>query len=180
LSNSHLRVRLHEKDYRDLEDLGAGLPWKLVQGQIVVRNNNKNLNVARLIVDAGKGIKVWFADRDTTNLRKSNLIKTPGNGLHRTRDQLEDAAFAKFKRQRTASEYGNRTPTFIFGTLRKSSMLYSTKLPIHWREVSASSYADSERFLSRSAKPELAEIPRVARWSKFQKEQPLTLRRGWK
>ena len=77
--------------------MGAGLPWKLVQGQIVVRNNNRNLNVARLIVDAGKGIKVWFADRDTANLCKSNLIKTPGNGLHRTRDQLEDPAIAKFK-----------------------------------------------------------------------------------
>jgi hypothetical protein len=105
LSNSHLNAKVIEKDYNELDSLGAGLPWKLVQGQIVVRNNNKNLNVARLIVDAGAGVKVWFIDGDTLNLCRSNLIKTSGNGLHRTREQLEDPAYSQFKKKRTHGEY---------------------------------------------------------------------------
>jgi len=106
LQNSHLTVKLFENDYKELDSLGVGLPWKLVQGQIVVRNNKLNLSVARLIVDAGEGVRVDYEDGDSTNLRRSNLIKTLGNGLHRTRDKLEiDPVYARFKRRLGTPEY---------------------------------------------------------------------------
>jgi hypothetical protein len=105
LSNSQLTVKIFEADYKELQNLGAGLPWKLVQGQIVVRNNRKNLNVSRLILDAGEGTKVWFADGDTLNLCRTNLVLTAGNGVHRTRDALEDATYSNFRKKRVHGEY---------------------------------------------------------------------------
>jgi hypothetical protein len=88
LSNSLLKAKLYEKDYAELVALGAGLPWKYTQDQVVVRNNNKNINVARLIMDADKGTKISFADGNTRNLCRSNLIRIAGSAKYRAKDQL--------------------------------------------------------------------------------------------
>lgn len=88
LSNSYLKAKLYEKDFAELVEFGAGLPWKFTQGQVVVRNNNKNVNVGRLIVDADKGAKISFVDGNPVNLCKSNLIRIAGSAKYRARDQL--------------------------------------------------------------------------------------------
>ena len=88
LSNSPLKVRLFERDYEYLEGLGAGLPWKLFQGYIAVRNNDKDISIARLLTLAAKGQKVSYADCNPLNLSRPNLVIKPGAGRHRATDTL--------------------------------------------------------------------------------------------
>ena len=89
LSNSALKVTLFEADYAELAMLGVGLPWRFSQGQVIVTNAGKRLNVARLILDADKGTKISFLDGDTRNLCRSNLIRIAGPARYRARDQLQ-------------------------------------------------------------------------------------------
>ena len=88
LKNSDLKAKLFEQDYAELVALGAGLPWHFKQGQVVVWKNPKSINIARLILDADKGVKVSFLDGNTRNLCRSNLIRIAGSAKYRTRDQL--------------------------------------------------------------------------------------------
>jgi hypothetical protein len=88
LANSGRRVKLYETDYRELELLGVGLPWRWSQGQVWVRNNNRNISIARLILDADKGEKISFRDADPGNLVRSNLVRLPGTSQYRARDQV--------------------------------------------------------------------------------------------
>jgi hypothetical protein len=57
--------------------------------------------------------------------------------------------------------YIDRTRICSFETPRKLSMLYSTRLPLHWHAVSGSSCAASEHSLSKSMMPEMAAILRA-------------------
>ncbi|HUI14195.1 MAG TPA: hypothetical protein VL048_12085 [Xanthobacteraceae bacterium] len=95
LANSCRNVKLDETDYRELEHLGVGLPWRWSQEQVWVRNNNRNISVARLILDADKGEKISFKDGDPSNLVRSNLVRIPGSSQYRARDQV----VTKFKRR---------------------------------------------------------------------------------
>jgi hypothetical protein len=88
LSNSVKQVTMLLDDWNELQDLGATLPWMLKQGNVVVRNNGKYLNVARLIMDSYPGIVIRFLDHDLTNLIRTNLIKGKGNSTSRARDSL--------------------------------------------------------------------------------------------
>lgn len=88
LSNSKKKARLYERDFNELISIGAGLPWKLLQGIVVVRNNGRNVSVARLIADADKGQNIIFKDDNPANLVIGNLLKTPGNAKFRARDQI--------------------------------------------------------------------------------------------
>lgn len=93
LQNSKLKVRLYEQDYTELVELGAGLPWQFQQSQVVIWRNPKRLNIARILMDADKGIKISFADGNSRNLRRDNLIRVAGSAKHRARDQLVDPIF---------------------------------------------------------------------------------------
>jgi hypothetical protein len=88
LSNSPLKVRLLERDYEYLEILGVGLPWKLYLGYVAVRNNDKDISIARLLTLADKGQKVSYADGSPLNLTRPNLVIKPGAGRHRATDTL--------------------------------------------------------------------------------------------
>jgi hypothetical protein len=68
-------------------NLGISPYWKLSQGQV----KTEKLSIARLIVDADKGQKVQFLDRNPTNLRRENLVRARGGGLFRARDQISRA-----------------------------------------------------------------------------------------
>jgi hypothetical protein len=89
LSNSNAKVKLHEKDYDYLDSLGVGLPWKLFQGYVAVRNNNKDISIARLITAAGKGQTVTYADGNPLNLTRANLVIKGGAGKRRATDILK-------------------------------------------------------------------------------------------
>jgi hypothetical protein len=91
LKNSYLKAKLYEHDYAELVALGAGLPWHFKQNQVVVWKNPKSINIARLILDADKGVKVSFLDGNTRNLSRSNLIRIAGSAKYRARDQLTHA-----------------------------------------------------------------------------------------
>ena len=95
LTNSSRKVKLYNADYQELKRLGAGLPWRWNQEQVWVRNNNRNISVARLIMDADKGEKISFKDGDPSNLVQSNLIRVPGSSKYRARHKL----LPKFKRR---------------------------------------------------------------------------------
>jgi hypothetical protein len=88
LTNSERKVKLNEDDYLELERLGVGLPWRWNQEQVWVRNNNRNISVARLILDADKGEKISFKDGDPSNLIRSNLVRIPGSSKYRARDHV--------------------------------------------------------------------------------------------
>jgi hypothetical protein len=89
LSNSSSKVRLLEGDYEYLDSLGVGLPWKLFQGYVAVRNNNKDISIARLITAAGKGQTVSYADGNPLNLKRANLVIKGGAGKRRATDILK-------------------------------------------------------------------------------------------
>jgi hypothetical protein len=88
LTNSSRKVKLYQEDYEALERLGVGLPWRWNQEQVWVRNNNRNISVARLIVDADKGEKISFKDGDPANLIRSNLVRIPGSSKYRAREHV--------------------------------------------------------------------------------------------
>ena len=100
LTNSTRRVRLYEEDYRELERLGVGLPWRWNQEQVWVRNNNRNISIARLIMDADKGEKISFLDGDTANLIRSNLLRSPGSSKYRARSGLAPKFKARLRKIR--------------------------------------------------------------------------------
>lgn len=85
LSNSNRNVKLYRRDYLELEALGASLPWKWSQDCVYVRNNNRNVSIARLILDADKGQKVSYIDGNPYNLIRTNLMRIRGGGLSRAR-----------------------------------------------------------------------------------------------
>jgi hypothetical protein len=100
LKNSNLKAELYEQDYAELVALGAGLPWHFKQNQVVVWKNPKSINIARLILDADKGVKVSFLDSNSRNLRRSNLIRVAGSSKYRSRDQLEPTFRSKIIEER--------------------------------------------------------------------------------
>jgi hypothetical protein len=89
LSNSKRKVKLWETDFNELMRLGAGLPWRLVQGTVYVRNKNHLTAIARLIVDADKGQQVSLLDGDACNLLRSNLVRIAGNSRYRAREMID-------------------------------------------------------------------------------------------
>jgi hypothetical protein len=89
VTNSKQKVKLWETDFNELVRLGAGLPWRLVQGTVYVRNKNRLTSIARLIVDADKGQQVSLLDGDACNLLRSNLVRIAGNSRYRARDMVD-------------------------------------------------------------------------------------------
>jgi hypothetical protein len=89
LSNSKRKVKLWETDFNELVRLGAGLPWRLVQGTVYVRNKNRLTAIARLIVDVDKGQQVSLLDGNACNLLRSNLVRIAGNSRYRARDMID-------------------------------------------------------------------------------------------
>jgi hypothetical protein len=89
VSNSpRKKIKITEDDYNELAELGVGLPWLWALNQVWVRCGGRNLAVARLLLDAGKGEVISYLDQDTRNLVRSNLVRGPGNGKYRTRDRI--------------------------------------------------------------------------------------------
>jgi hypothetical protein len=89
LANSDLTAKLYEADYLELEALGAGLPWQFKQGQLILWRHHKALNIARLLMDADRGIAIRFVDGNARNLCRDNLIRVAGSSKYRARDRLE-------------------------------------------------------------------------------------------
>jgi hypothetical protein len=96
LKNCERKVRVLEGDYEELESLGCGLPWKWNQEQVLIRDGTRDINVARLIVDAKPGYRVSFANGDATDLRRHNLVTIAGPAQYRARDLIQRAP--RFKR----------------------------------------------------------------------------------
>jgi len=88
LSNSTRKIKLLDKDYKELVKLGVGLPWKWAVGQVWVRNGGRNNAVARLLLDADKGEVIRYVDKNPANLLLSNLARVAGNGKYRARDRI--------------------------------------------------------------------------------------------
>jgi hypothetical protein len=88
LKNSKRRCKLLEKDYEELVRLHAGLPWKFSIGRVWVRSGGHNIPISRLILDARRGEVIRHIDLDAMNLLRSNLLRGPGNGAHRSRDLI--------------------------------------------------------------------------------------------
>jgi hypothetical protein len=89
LSNSKSEVKLWETDFNELMRLGGGPPWRLIQGTVYVRNKNRLISIARLIVDADKGQQVSLLDGDARNLLRSNLVRIAGNSRYRARNIVD-------------------------------------------------------------------------------------------
>ena len=87
-SNAKGKAKVLEKDYDTLVKLGVGLPWKFAIGRVWVRSGGYNIPVARLILDAKEGEVIRHIDLDPTNLLRTNLLRVPGHGQHRSRDLM--------------------------------------------------------------------------------------------
>lgn len=78
LGRSDKKAILYEGDYNDLIALGISPKWTLLHNQVVGRNNNRYVVIARLLRHAVAGQRVVCIDDDATNLRKGNLMISSG------------------------------------------------------------------------------------------------------
>ena len=75
LTNSERKVTMLEKDLDSLIAKGNPLTWKLVSNQVILTGKKKVL-VARTMVDANKGDRVLFKDKNPCNMLRSNILYT--------------------------------------------------------------------------------------------------------
>jgi hypothetical protein len=73
LTNSERKVSMLEKDLDGLIARGFPLTWRLA-GKVVLVTGKGRMPVARLMVEAQKGDRVIFKDKDPCNLLRSNII----------------------------------------------------------------------------------------------------------
>jgi hypothetical protein len=88
LGASDKKAILLETDFDDLMALGVSPRWKLYHGQVMARNGGRDFAIGRLIRHATKGERVDTKDGDPTNLRRSNLVLTPGQSHYSARDMV--------------------------------------------------------------------------------------------
>ena len=101
LANSDKQAILFEADFDDLISLGVYPPWKLYQGHIVSRNNGRVIAIGRLIRHAEAGQRVDTKDGDPCNLRRSNLVISPGPSKYAARGDLVRPYKSKIELQHT-------------------------------------------------------------------------------
>jgi hypothetical protein len=87
LTNTDKTVKLFQEDFDRLMRSGLDPRWRLSNGEVFERGRSR-LSIKRLIADAAKGEKVQLLDGDPCNLRRDNLITTPGGGKYKARDKL--------------------------------------------------------------------------------------------
>jgi hypothetical protein len=73
LTNSSRSVVMLEKDLDGLVAKGFPLTWRLA-GKVVLVTGKGRVPVARMMVEAQKGDRVIFKDKDPCNLLRSNII----------------------------------------------------------------------------------------------------------
>jgi hypothetical protein len=73
-------------DFKDLMALGVSPHWHFYHNQAIVRNNGKEISIARLIRDARANQIVLAKDGNPFNLRRENLVIGPGSSKFRARD----------------------------------------------------------------------------------------------
>jgi hypothetical protein len=97
VQNSTKEITIDEKDYDELERLGAFPPYIHMQDNIYVRMGKPDpkrpyqsrlVSLARLILDSDQGHRVSYLDNDCFNLRRSNLIKIAGSAKYSARAML--------------------------------------------------------------------------------------------
>ena len=77
---------LYVDDFNDLMALGVSPHWHFYHDQAIVRNNGKEISIARLIRDARANQIVLATDGNPFNLRRENLVIAPGSSKFRARD----------------------------------------------------------------------------------------------
>jgi hypothetical protein len=86
LVNSTQRVVLYETDFDALIEKGLYPLWRLSSGKVLERGSQ--IAVARLVVDAKAGEKIYLKDGDPCNLRRTNIFKAAGgNSTESARDK---------------------------------------------------------------------------------------------
>ncbi|WP_296201619.1 hypothetical protein [uncultured Hyphomicrobium sp.] len=91
-----LKAEIYQDDLEFLEKLGLSLNWTALKmsGAIYVTANAKNtaggkVLVARVLLDAGPGQMIRYADKNPLNLRRENLrIVTSAKAIQRARDSI--------------------------------------------------------------------------------------------
>jgi hypothetical protein len=73
LTNSERKVIMLEKDLDGLIAKGFPLTWRLA-GKVVLVTGKGRIPVARIMVEAQKGDRVIFKDKNPCNLLRSNII----------------------------------------------------------------------------------------------------------
>jgi hypothetical protein len=79
---------LYADDFNDLMALGVSPHWHFYHNQAIVRNDGKEISIARLIRDARANQIVLARDGNPFNLRRENLVIAPGSSKFRARDMI--------------------------------------------------------------------------------------------
>jgi hypothetical protein len=74
LGNADKFVTLHEQDLDELLSLGATLPWKWRQEMAWFRNDYKDVNVARTLLNLDAGKAVRYRNSHSLDLTRGNLL----------------------------------------------------------------------------------------------------------
>lgn len=88
VQNATDRAVLYESDFDDLMQLGISPKWKLNHNQVLVRSGGKDIVIARLIRGASPKQKVVSLDDSPFNLRRENLVISPGSSKIKARDYI--------------------------------------------------------------------------------------------
>jgi hypothetical protein len=88
---------LYLDDWNDLLSIGVSPVWSFYRNQVVVRSRGKVREVAivRLLRDARAYQKVLPKDENPFNLRRDNLVLSPGSSRYRARDMISIPKYIK-------------------------------------------------------------------------------------
>jgi hypothetical protein len=85
LTNSDLKVTLHEDDLDLLLSMKLPLIWKLSQKQVtLIGRKTKESYIARRLLKCGPKDRIRYKDGDGCNLRRENLLLTTSRGIAAT------------------------------------------------------------------------------------------------
>jgi hypothetical protein len=82
------KVKIEEVVYNELMAMGVSPIWLYRQGKVYCRMNNRQVSIARLIVDAGRNQLVKFIDKNPLNLTLDNLVVTDGAAKFAARNDI--------------------------------------------------------------------------------------------
>jgi hypothetical protein len=83
------RAVLEEQDFNDLMERSVSAVWRLKNGIITTRCNQRGVAVARLILDVKPGQIVQYLDGNSFNLRRGNLIVNSGISKYKAQSLIK-------------------------------------------------------------------------------------------
>lgn len=121
LTNTEERATLYTEDYQRLMDAGFTRFWNYAAdgrghayptlNAYTRRGDNREVNVARLIIGAGQGEHARAIDGNSLNLRRENLLLVPGTAWFGAVDWFGNTTMLRAAGLQPTADGESRSPT---------------------------------------------------------------------